>query len=392
MKTKLLIFFIFMTSLAVGCNLLSAEEDPQGGDSELSIDDSEDGAGSAEQGQSEGAASGQIPEYPAGDKWALWADGTRLRGANIWQAIVIPDLDGLEFKGSGPVGPPFVQKDFDRLAALGANYVVISGPGLFTEKPPFEVDQGVVENLDKLLAMIARADMFATIAIRTGPGRSEAGLCCSGEPDFEPYVNETMWEDQEAQDAWVDMWRYTAERYKDNPIVAGYKLMVEPNSNGAFFGGIYDPEEFYSQYAGTLYDWNQLYPRLVDGIREVDSETPILIGGLGWSGVIWLPYLKPVDDARVVYVVHQYEPQEDYTHQEQGGRNSYPGEMDLDYDNRDDVFDKAWMDGLLSPIDEFRTAHSVPVTIDEFGVNRFVPGAAQYMDDEIDLFERRGLN
>ncbi len=154
---------------------------------------------------------------PGGDKWALWADGTRLRGANIWQAIVIPELDGPDFKGPGRVGPPFVQEDFDRLAALGANYVVISGPGLFTEQPPFEVDQGVVENLDNLLAMIARADMFATIAVRTGPGRSEYGLCCSGEWSARNYVNDSMWEDQAAQDAWVDMWRYAAERYRAIP-------------------------------------------------------------------------------------------------------------------------------------------------------------------------------
>ena len=46
------------------------------------------------------------PKQPSMTKLDLWASGeTLLRGANIWQAIVIPALDGLEFKGSGPVGP-----------------------------------------------------------------------------------------------------------------------------------------------------------------------------------------------------------------------------------------------------------------------------------------------
>ena len=380
--------------LVAACNLLTGSGGDDDGDWEGSAPTAagEVVLAPSQQDEPEGATPAQIPDYAAGDKWSLWVDGPHLRGANIWQSIVIPDLDGLEFKGPGPVGPPFTQEDFDRLAMLGANYVAISGPGLFTEKPPFEVDQGAVINLDNLLTMIAKADMFATIGFRTGPGRSEYGLCCDGDWYFKNYFNDTMWENQDAQNAWVEMWRYTAERYTENPIVAGYKLMVEPNSNGVFFGGIYEPEEFYSQYAGTLYDWNQLYPRLVEGIREVDPETPILIGGMGWSAVNWLPYLEPVDDPHVVYVVHQYEPQENYTHQELSGMNSYPGELDLDYDNRDDAFNREWLDDLLLPIDTFMTAHNVPVSVDEFGVNRWVPGAAQYLNDEISLFEQRGLN
>jgi cysteinyl-tRNA synthetase len=332
-----------------------------------------------------------VPTAVGGDKWSLWVNGPHLRGANIWQSVVIPDLDGLEFKGPGPVGPPFTQEDFDRLAALGANYVSISGPGLFTETPPYQVDPGVQANLDNLLAMIAQADMFATIGFRTGPGRSEFNLCCSGERYFNGYFNDTVWEDQAAQDAWVDMWRYTAGRYKNNPIVAGYKLMVEPNAAGVFFD-IFEPDEFYDQYAGTLYDWNQFYPRIIDGIRQVDAETPILVGGMGWSGVAWLNSIEPVDDPRTVYIVHQYEPQDDYTHQEPGGKNSYPGKFDLDYDGEDDPFNRAWLDAFLSPIDEFKARYGVPVAVDEYGVNRWVPGAAAFMNDQTDLFEQRGMN
>ncbi|MCF6277125.1 MAG: glycoside hydrolase family 5 protein [Anaerolineales bacterium] len=379
-RLKIASLTILLTSLLFGCNLPDVED-------ELYVDYPT----APPTVMPPTPNSTPVLPYVAGDKFALWLDGPHLRGANIWQALVIPDLDGLQFKGSGPVGPPFTQADFDRLAALGANYVVISGPGVFTEQLPYEVDSDVVANLDDLLDMIARADMFATIAFRTGPGRSEFGLCCDGEGEFAPYTDDSMWQDQAAQDAWVKMWRYTAERYKDNPIVVGYKLMVEPNANGLI--EMYEPDKFYAQYDGTLSDWNQLYPRLVDGIREVDSQTPILIGGAGWSAVAWLPYLQPVDDPRVVYVAHQYEPQDDYTHQSPRGRNEYPGtDFDLDYDHRPDVFDRAWLDNFLAPIDAFMTANNVPVAVDEFGVMRWVPGAAMFMNDEIGLFEERGLN
>jgi hypothetical protein len=113
------------------------------------------------------------PTTTSVDKWALWANGTQLRGANLYQRRVYPELDGPEFMGPGPVGPPYTQEDFDRLATLGANYVNISHPGLFTENPPYSLDQNIQDNLDNLLSMIAKADMFAVISFRTGPGRSE---------------------------------------------------------------------------------------------------------------------------------------------------------------------------------------------------------------------------
>ncbi len=336
--------------------------------------------------------SGQVEEGNRISKWDLWnSEETMLRGANIWQALVIPKLDGLEFKGSGHVGPPFIQEDFDHLAALGANYVTLSGPGLFTEKPPFQVDQKVVEHIDALVEMIGKADMFVTIGFRTGPGRSEYGLCCEGEDWAWGYFNDTMWEDQAAQDAWVEMWRYTAEHYRDNPYVVGYKLMVEPNVAGIFFD-IWEPDVFYSRYADTLYDWNQLYPRIVAAIREVDPYTPILVNAEGFSAIGWLPYLIPVDQPRVVYIAHQYNPYEQYTAQEPWLENAYPGFYDIDYDRASDDFDRDWLDDLLSTLDEYSTDHGVPVGVDEFGVVRYAPGNDRYMNDIMGLFEQRGIN
>lgn len=325
-------------------------------------------------------------------KWDLWSSGeTLLRGANIWQAVVIPELDGLEFKGDGHVGPPYTQHDFDRLAEFGANYVTVSGPGLFTEDPPFTPDQEVIDYMDHLLNMIAEADLFAIIAFRTGPGRSEYTLCCGGESYFDGYFNDTVWEDESAQEAWVEMWRFTAERYHYNPIVIGYKLMVEPNSEAVFFD-VYEPEEFYPEHRGSSYDWNEFFPRIVEGIRSVDPDTPILVNGMGFSAIHWLPYLEPTDSKNIVYVAHQYAPFEQYTHQLPGGQNTYPGNFDLDWDESEDDFNRQWLEELLSSVDDFVDKFQVPVTIDEFGVNRWVPGAAVYMNDLMDLLENRGIN
>ena len=330
---------------------------------------------------------------PKLDKWSLWVNGTQLRGANTWQRIVVPELDGNEFLGDGYIGPPYTQEDFNELSALGANYVNLSHPGIFTERPPYVLDERAQENLDNMIMMASEADLFVVITFRTGPGRSDFTFYRDGAGDWfdADLLIETVWSDQSAQDAWVEMWRHAAERYRDNPIVVGYDLMCEPNSNGVMFE-IYEPVDFYAEYEDTIYDWNRFYPRIVDGIRDVDLQTPILVGGLSWSGVRWLPWLKPVDDPRVVYMVHQYEPQESYTHQEAPAVNAYPGSFDLNWDGQPDAFDREWLDDFLTPIDDFKAEHGAPVSVNEFGVMRWVTGAADFMRDEMELFEQRGMN
>jgi len=324
-------------------------------------------------------------------KWDLWSMGkTTLRGANIWQALVVPEIDG-DSKGSGRVGPPFLQKDFDQLAEAGANYVVLSIPGLFTENPPYQVDQAVQENLDNLLTMAARADLFVTIAFRTGPGRAEWSLCCKDGPWYDDMFNDTVWEDVAAQSAWVEMWQYTARRYKENPIIVGYELMVEPDADDILLG-LDDPNDFYPSKEGSLYDWNQLYPKIVSAIREVDSNTPIIIGGMGYSSITWLPYLQQVSAEKIIFDFHQYLPYTHYTHQNPSGQNTYSGQVDVDEDGFPEKFDFEWLEDFFKPAIIFSQEQDIPLCINEFGIKRWVPGAAKYIQDQIGIFEENGWN
>jgi hypothetical protein len=336
------------------------------------------------------------------DKWALWQDGTHLRGANIHQRRSYNDADG-DLADVSPIIPVYAQGDFDKMAALGANYVNISHPGLYTETPPYQVDPVIQANLDNLLAMIANANMYAVISFRTGPGRNEF-IFLEEEGDFwlgySKDIN-TIWPDpndasmfdeqqaQAAQDAWVQMWQYTADRYRSNPMVVGYDLMVEPNSNVLL--NIWDPAQFYQTQAGTLYDWNQLYPEITTAIRQVDADTPILIGAMSYSSIVWLPFLVPTGDPHTVYTVHQYEPF-NYTHQDPPLTLVYPSTFDADGDGNDDTVNQAWLDNWLSPIDDFKSTHNVPVAVNEYGLKRWQPGGGQFMANLMALFEQRGMN
>ena len=325
------------------------------------------------------------------DKWALWINGTQLRGANIYQRPVMPALDGDKFMGSGIYGPPYIQDDFDRLAALGANYVNIQLAGLYTIEPPYVVNEAAVANLDRLLIMITKADMFAVITFHSGPGRSVFSILRGGAgTSFDKdYLIENVWNDHDAQAAWADMWAYTAERYKDNPVVVGYDLMCEPNSNSIV--NTWSPEDFQSDYGGSGYDWNVWMPNIVSAIRKVDSQTPILISPNGYGGIQWLPYIKVVDAPRIVYAFHQYSPQQ-YTHQKVSDRLVYPGLLDTDKDGSTDVFDRTWLKDLLKIGYDFAVSNKVPVVVNEYGVMRWAPGIDVFIADETEMFEQYGWN
>lgn len=324
-------------------------------------------------------------------KWDLWSSGeTQLRGANISQGHVNLELDGPTFKGPGPVGPPYTQADFDELAARGANYVSISGPGIYSVLPPYEPLPEIIEYYDNVLEMIEQADMFATIGFRTGPGRADWSVCCADADWAQPWLVDHVWQQRDAQAAWSQMWRSAAEHFAERHNVVAYKLMVEPNA-AAFFFNIYDADTFFSQYAGSTYDWNSFYPDIIAAIREVDPITPILVSADDYSSVGWLPYIALVDDERTAYYVDQYEPH-DYSHQDSDEGIVYPGTFDADFDGLPDQVNEAWLQAHMSTVADFMAQTGAFVTVEEYGAQRWSPGAAQYLADETEIFEDLGLN
>ncbi len=370
------ILLVFLVVLSTGCK----------------PGDSGGNGGNGTGGGNTGGEGGNTDNGDTSSKWTMWTNSTRLRGANIYQRKVYPELDGGEFMGPGAVGPTYRQEDFDRLAALGANYVNISHPGIFTENPPYQLSQEILNNLNGLINMARNADLFVVISFRTGPGRSEFTFFWGEDGDWfdASYYNDRVWIDTAAHDAWVEMWKTTARELKTRSNVVGYDLMVEPNTNDVYFD-IWQPDEFYPAYAGTTYDWNILYPRIITAIREEDDQTPVLAACLSYSVTDWLPYLQVVSDSKTVYMFHQYEPFV-YTHQEIGANITYPGNMDLWEDGNIVYIGKNWLAGLMATVDNFKEVNQVPVGCNEYGLVRWAPNGSVFMDDLMELFEQGGLN
>jgi hypothetical protein len=72
--------------------------------------------------------------------------------------------------------------------------------------------------------------------------------------------------------------------------------------------------------------------------------------------------------------------------------NSYPGKFDLDWDGMPDKFDRDWLVHYLDAVNDFRKERGAIVAVNEYGIVRWVPGAAEYLDDQMALFEEMGIN
>jgi hypothetical protein len=325
------------------------------------------------------------------DKWSLWTHGN-LRGFNLFAEHAYPT-----WETTGALHFPYTQADLYAISALGANFVQISYPGLFRMRPPYKVDSDAQSSLDRLLKMVGKAGLKAVIAFRTGPGRNEYAFRYQNSYDshFVQHLYEPLWNSRQAQNSFVSMMRYTASRYKSDCTVIGYDPLVEPNyvSVAADQTGNYlDPSQFYAKFAGSIHDWNQLTPRITSAIRAVDKNTPILLEPDGYGSVQFLPYLKVTGDPRTVYTIHNYEPQQAYTHQAKDGTVSYPGLMDLEGDGTKTMVDRNWQSALFQPLRDFKASNSVPVAVTEMGAHRFIPGVLTFLTDEFDLLDQIGAS
>lgn len=235
------------------------------------------------------------------NRLSLWdnAAGPHLRGAVFTQRRVYRELDGAEFLGPGPLGAPIAQGTLNALADAGANLAVWSGAGLFTEGGRFAADPAIEDHVGRWLDMCQRAGLYTVIGFRTGPGRSAFAF----HPDDDWYprrlLNQSVWNDEESQAAWVAMCLHAAHTFGSHAALAGILAMVEPNGSDLGQPGV----------------WPALAAAL-DRHWPVATGVPLILSPDRWARAGALDEMAPVS-AYTVINVHDYAPWA-YTHQAEG--------------------------------------------------------------------------
>lgn len=207
-----------------------------------------------------------------------------------------------------------------------------------------------------------------------------------------------LWRDANYHKQAGSFWKDLASRLKDHPAVVGYNILNEPHPERAQivpFNDFWwdDFPTWYAKVRNTPADLNLFYGKVVTAIRQVDKETPIILDS-GLYATPWaFKYLKPIRDDKILYSFHMAEPYAYTTRRINNGRFTYPGVVVIGKggDRIERYWDARELDTFLQPIADWQKQYKISssrIFVGEFGCGRTVPGAATYLGDLINIFNK----
>lgn len=249
------------------------------------------------------------------------------------------------------------QADFDYISSLGCNLVRVAFNYRHFEedRSPFEYKPGGFEWLDKAIAWGRKAGVYLSLDFHAFPGWQSRGWHCDnpgGPPQF--------WEHPHFQERAVALWVEIARRYKDDPAVAMYGIMNEPEAHDA----------------AVL---NRYYKQVTEAIRTVDSHHILNFEGNFYSTDF--SQLEPPSDPNVVYSSHLYV---------NAGLDDihYPGSVGGVH------FDRAAIDEIYQQRRAYCAEHGIPHYISEFGPiyndPAYLDSKLRVMADFLEIIESYG--
>ena len=193
--------------------------------------------------------------------------------------------------------------DIDAMKSWGFNSVRLPMHfNLYTlpvDKEPVAGQQTWLEKgfaiTDSLLAWCKANQMYLILDLHAAPGGQGNDLNISDRDGSKP----SLWESEAHQQKTIALWRKLAERYKDEPWIAAYDLINEPN---------WGFEDLQNDKNGLKEKGNvplkKLMVDITKAIREVDQKHIIIIEGNGWgnnyNGIL------PPWDKNMVLSFHKY--------------------------------------------------------------------------------------
>lgn len=195
----------------------------------------------------------------------------------FWQAfkdnyITEDDLAFIAQTGANTVRLPFNYKLFTLEDYMGKN----------------DAEEGF-RLMDKTVEWCRKYGLFLILDMHDCPGGQTGDNIDNG------YGYPWLFESEESQRLFCDIWKRIALRYKDEPVILGYELMNEPIAT-----------KFSKELQATLNtQLEPLYKRATQAIREVDNNHIVLLGGAQWNGN-FEPFSDWTFDDKIMYTCHRY--------------------------------------------------------------------------------------
>lgn len=186
-------------------------------------------------------------------------------------------------------------------------------------------------------------------------------------------ADENYWTNAALRTEFIEMWQFLADRYKDKPYMAAFEILSEPH-----------PKK-----PATSADLLAFYEELIQAIREIDTETPLMIGANDHYDINQMEGVFTTVDDKIIYTFNYYLPT-DYVKpdkREEAGLPivSYPSTYN-DFNGVEVELNKEYLVDILQPAVQFRDNHNVPILVNQVGARSRCPGHLQYMEDVGDIF------
>jgi endoglucanase len=139
--------------------------------------------------------------------------------------------------------------------------------------------------LDRVIGWSREAGLYVILDLHCAPG-GQTGTNIDDSWGY-PWI----YDDPQAQQLTIDIWKRIAAHYRDSTTVLGYDLLNEPIPH-------YPQLQVYNK------DLEPLYRKIVAGVREVDPNHIVILGGAQWDTNFEV--CGPPFDGNVMYNLHKY--------------------------------------------------------------------------------------
>ena len=311
---------------------------------------------------------------PAG-KMSYWSQ--QRKGANCANRDVEPEY----WQAAAEVGIEFIRLAPDSWRTTERDFLIGSADSFTT------IVEDDFVTLERVLADAHAQGVRVVLTMFSLPGARWVQL-------NENVQDDRLWRDFAYHEQAAEFWRQLAARLKDNPAVVAYNPLNEPHPSRTLRKRGVEFDEWVESAKGTPADVNAFNARIVDAIREVDPATPIILDGWDYATPEAIRFVEPVADERTLYAMHAYEWLYT-TFRVNNGRFAYPDKMPLG----DGRMTKAWTPdsfrAWFAPAAHWVVARGLPrnrVIVSEFGCDRRVEGAKDYLADLISALNQAGVH
>jgi len=182
------------------------------------------------------------------------------------------------------------QADIEFIKTTGANTIRLPfNYKLFTDEDYMGIThhQDGFERIDQVVNWCRAAGLYLILDMHDCPGSQ------TGDNIDDGYGYPWLFESEESQQLFCQIWQRIAEHYAAEPVILGYELMNEPIAH--YFE---NKDELNSRL-------EPLYKRAVKAIREVDPNHIILLGGARWNSDFFM-FTDWTFDQNIMYTCHRY--------------------------------------------------------------------------------------